>query len=175
MQVPGKVKFFNEAKNFGARLREKSTYAGLTVFVALLLPILSKYIPALANANAGQIVGDISAIGIGIGGLIAIVLPERRAIRTIVFLIAAGAAFACAHPAGAAVQLGHHRAVPLPNNDPRLAGLYGTAKALAGKPTVVQVQQNPLLLLQQIATTDLQAALTNAQAQNPPDTIAANC
>lgn len=34
---------------------------------------------------------------------------------------------------------------------------------------------NPLLVLQQFTLTDLQAALADAQAQTPPDTVAANC
>jgi hypothetical protein len=140
-----KTNVAQEISYVGARLREKSTYAGLTVVVALLLPILSRYVPGLANANAGQIVNDISAIGIGLGGLIAILLPEKGAARVIAFLIAASAALAFAHPASAAVRHVHHRAVPLPTEDPRLVGLYDTARVPAGKPTVAQVQQNPLL------------------------------
>ena len=47
--------------------------------------------------------------------------------------------------------------------------------APAGKLTGTQVQQNPLLLLQQFTASDLQAALADAQAQTPPDTTSAQC
>lgn len=43
------------------------------------------------------------------------------------------------------------------------------------RPTVAQVAQNPLLVLQQFTVADLQAALADAQSQTPADTIAANC
>ena len=51
----------------GARLREPSTYAGLALVLTGLFH--------LANANAWA--GAIASIGIGIGGIIAIVLPGR--------------------------------------------------------------------------------------------------
>jgi hypothetical protein len=44
-----------------------------------------------------------------------------------------------------------------------------------GKLSQTQVQQNPLLLLQQFTTSDLQAALADANAQSPPDTVSAAC
>lgn len=47
--------------------------------------------------------------------------------------------------------------------------------AAPAKLTSTQAQKNPLLLLGQFSLDDLQAALADAQAQNPPDVIAANC
>lgn len=47
--------------------------------------------------------------------------------------------------------------------------------APAAKLTSAQVQQNPATLLQQFTLEDLQAALADAQAQNPPDMTAINC
>ena len=62
-----------------SRMEEKSTYAGLTVVVSLLLPVVAKYVPVLASADATSIVNNISMIGIGLGGLLAIAFPERKA------------------------------------------------------------------------------------------------
>jgi hypothetical protein len=49
-------------------------------------------------------------------------------------------------------------------------------KPAASKPlTTAAVQSNPLALIKTFTAEDLQAALADAQAQNPPDTAAANC
>lgn len=61
----------------GARLREKSTYAGLAVLVSIVLPLLSKYFPALTAGTPTEIINAISALGIAIGGIIAVVMPEN--------------------------------------------------------------------------------------------------
>lgn len=49
------------------------------------------------------------------------------------------------------------------------------APAAPGKLSTSAVQQNPLALLQQFSVADLQAAITDANAQTPPDTVGANC
>jgi hypothetical protein len=83
----------------------------------------------------------------------------------------------------------HHKAppVPMPTRRPPQAALAAFAAAPRpaeapalgpnGKPklTPTQVQQNPLLMIQQFSVEDLQAALADAQAQNPPDTTGINC
>jgi len=61
----------------GARLREKSTYAGLSIALGFALPYLSHYVPGLSGDSAASIVDAISSIGIGVGTLIAIFLPEK--------------------------------------------------------------------------------------------------
>jgi hypothetical protein len=61
----------------GARLREKSTYGGLAVAVGMLLPLLTKYVPQLADTNVGTVVSAISDLGIGLGLFIGIFLPEK--------------------------------------------------------------------------------------------------
>lgn len=61
----------------GSRLREKSTYGGLAVALGMALPFLQKYIPTLSAGNIGTIVDAISSIGIGIGILISVFLPEK--------------------------------------------------------------------------------------------------
>lgn len=141
----------------GARLREPSTYAGLGVLLA-----------AFGLANAGDWVSAITAIGTGIGGIIAILLPEPKRPRgngsipgRVVTMLAlcAAAALVCVAPAMAA-----NRTLP---RRPTV-----TASA---KPTVTQVQQNPLIVVRKFTVADLQAALADAQAQSPPDTVAANC
>ena len=70
------------------------------------------------------------------------------AVKSLTFLIAVGAVLALAVPAHAA------------------------AKA---KPSSAQAQANPLLVVQQFTGDDLNAAIADAKAQNPPDTIAVNC
>jgi hypothetical protein len=52
-----------------------------------------------------------------------------------------------------------------------------TAAATTGGKTLTtaQVQNNPLVLLQNIVDDDLKAALADAKAQTPPDMIGANC
>lgn len=52
----------------GARLREKSTYAGLVVLIGLAFPHVT---------NAAGYADALSMIGMGAGALIAIVLPEK--------------------------------------------------------------------------------------------------
>ncbi len=71
----------------------------------------------------------------------------------------------------------HYRAVrtaaaQAPAPQPR--AVAGTPKT-SSKMTQAAAQQNPAAVLQQFTLSDLQAALADAQAQTPPDTIAANC
>lgn len=49
------------------------------------------------------------------------------------------------------------------------------AQPKAAKPTTAQAQANPILVLQQFTAGDLQAAIADAQAQTPPDTVAIAC
>jgi hypothetical protein len=59
---------------------------------------------------------------------------------------------------------------------PAMAQVKKTVPAPAtSKLTASAVQGNPLLLLQQFTTSDLQAALADANAQTPPDAAAAAC
>lgn len=180
-----------EISYIGARLREKSTYAGLSVVISLALPFLSKYVPALSGDDAAQIVNAISALGVAIGGIIAILLPERGNTRAplpvpgskgsakaIIALWGVAGALTFLPPPAHAAMVRHARTVarnvPLPKPRPaQLGNLWDSVKP--GKPTVPQVQQNPLLVLQQFTAADLQAALKDAQSQTPPDTTAASC
>lgn len=71
-----------------------------------------------------------------------------------------------------------HARIPLPT--PRAAGLdaYAATPAPAvppGKLTAAQVTSNPATAIQQFTTADLQAALDDANAQVPPDTVAISC
>lgn len=143
----------------GARLREPSTYAGLGILLA-----------AFHLAHAGDWLSALTAIGTGIGGIIAIVLPEAKRPRgdtggpggsalAILALCIAAAVFTGAEPARAATKpLVHRSAVPA-----------------SARPSVTQAQQNPLIVVRQFTVADLQAALADAQAQTPPDTVAVNC
>lgn len=139
----------------GARLREPSTYAGL----AVLLTAVFHMKDATAWSSA------IESIGVGIGGVIAILLPEAAKVAKKisptgvgVLLLAAGfaASFFCPGFAEAAAA-------------------KASAKPATSKLTATEVQQNPLALLQQFTVGDLEAALADANAQTPPDTAAAAC
>jgi len=57
---------------------------------------------------------------------------------------------------------------------PAFAQLPKPKPAIA-KPTIAQTQANPLLLIQQFSAADLNAAIADANAQTPPDTVAAGC
>jgi hypothetical protein len=150
-----------EVSWLGARLREPSTYAGLGILLA-----------ALHFGNVNDWVSAVSSIGIGIGGIIAIVLPERSRPRggpaggysgnaiAVLALCIVSAMLVCAAPALAA------NGVSAPKSRAAHGGTH---------PTVTQAQQNPLIVLQQFTIADLQAALADATAQTPPDTVAAAC
>jgi hypothetical protein len=157
--VIDKVEIEQDISWLGARLREPSTYAGLGILLA-----------ALHLANAGDWVSAITAIGTGIGGIIAIVLPEAKRPRgngggaagralMLLALCAAAAAFVGAAPATAATKPPVHR----------------PAASASARPSVTQAQQNPLIVVRQFTIADLQAALADAQAQTPPDIVAVNC
>ena len=143
----------------GARLREPSTYAGLGIVLA-----------AFHLANAGDWVSALTAIGTGIGGIIAIVLPEAKRPRgtagspsgRVLMMLALCAV------AAALVGAGPARAVTKPL-------VRRPVAAASARPSVTQAQQNPLIVVRQFTVADLQAALADAQAQTPPDTVAVNC
>src|SRR5208282_4354280 len=58
---------------------------------------------------------------------------------------------------------------------PAMAQTKKPAAPAATKLTSAQVQQNPLVLLQQFSAADLTAALADANAQTPPDITSAQC
>jgi hypothetical protein len=82
-----KQKAEQEVSWLGGRLREPSTYAGLAVLLSL-----AHFADASTWANA------IESIGIGVGGIIAILLPERKAAAVIAaFAIGAMLSLSPAH------------------------------------------------------------------------------
>jgi len=140
---------------FGARLREPSTYAGLAVLLTAIFH--------LKDASAWS--SAIESIGVGIGGVIAILLPEAKStgktatpagVALLLLAAACGALICCPGLAEA-------------------AGVKAPAKPAVSQLTAVQVQQNPLALLRQFTVSDLEAALADANAQTPPDATAAAC
>lgn len=138
----------------GARLREPSTYAGLAALLAVV------------GVGAGSdLIKDISMIGMGIGGLVAIILPDARK--------AVGAVILGLGMAMLALGGGAHAATPLPK--PRPAAVAVHAAPASGTVTQTQALQNPVLVIQQFSVADLQAALADAQAQTPPDATSAAC
>ena len=63
-----KAEVEQEVSYIGARLSEKSTYAGLSILIALALPHF---------AGASDLVTAITDVGMGIGILVSISLPEK--------------------------------------------------------------------------------------------------
>lgn len=123
--------------------------------------------------NVPDAVKDISEVGMGLGGLIAIFLPEvKRAVN--------GAGAAAATDRGQAVAIAALCVMAgclfvVPAMAANKAATPQPKAVVSSKPTVAQAQQNPLVVLQKFTVADLQAALADAQAQTPPDTVAANC
>ncbi len=157
-----KAKVVRDVSWIGARLREPSTYAGLAVLLGML-----------GLHDVPDAVKDISEIGMGLGGLIAIFLPEvKRAVN--------GAAAAAKTDSGQAVAIAALCITAAcmfaaPAMAANKAATPPPKAAVSSKATVAQAQQNPLVVLQSFTVADLQAALADAQAQTPPDTVAANC
>lgn len=112
-------------------------------------------------------------------------LPKVAVVLALVTLALASGSPAFAQGANAPVKpVAHHRAhVPQPLPRPSAAALEAYAAATTsttsatkpGQLTVAQAQTNPIALLQKFTVSDLQAALTDAQGQTPPDTTAASC
>lgn len=67
--------------------------------------------------------------------------------------------------------------VPMPRPQPSASALaaFASTQAPAKQLTAAQVQANPIALGQQFTVADLQAAIDDANAQVPPDTIATAC
>jgi hypothetical protein len=157
-----KAKVERDVSWFGARLREPSTYAGLAVLLGMF-----------GLHDVPQAVKDISEIGMGLGGLIAIFLPEvKKAVN--------GATAAASTDRGQAVAIAALCVTAactfvVPALAANKAAAPQPKVAASSKPTVAQAQQNPLVVLQRFTVADLQAALADAQAQTPPDTVAVNC
>lgn len=105
---------------------------------------------------------------------------NARAAIALFFGVSTALALALPQPAHALVRHRHVAAttVPVPLSDPRLpanATLDAGKAAASAKLTAQQVQQNPLVLIQQFTTNDLNNAIALAQAQTPPDTVAVAC
>jgi opacity protein-like surface antigen len=81
----------------GARLREKSTYAGLAVLLGVFLGLYKGHI----NIDPTALAGALESIGIGIGTLIMIFLPEGSGKAAIGFFIAASVVLLSMDPARA--------------------------------------------------------------------------
>lgn len=73
-----KAKAEQEISWLGARLREPSTYAGLAVVLTAVFHL----------SNGQSWAAAIASIGIGIGGIIAIILPEAQVVRLAIIALA---------------------------------------------------------------------------------------
>lgn len=127
-------------------------------------------------------------------------LPQQAASKAVpkavigFFLIAGALAFALSFPAHAMAAQPSQQAInaalkeKITKHDTAHPTRYAQAaskSAISGSSAAVpaksaalstaQVTQNPLLLLQSFTVSDLQAAIALANAQTPPDTIAAAC
>ena len=92
------------------------------------------------------------------------------------FVFASAVAFAFSFPSPASSQVPWGKAQKPVFSKP-VATPVATKPAVSTSTalTTTQVQQNPILLLQQFTVSDLQAALADAQAQNPPDAVSIAC
>jgi hypothetical protein len=109
--------------------------------------------------NTGAVTGPTTAANALKAGILAL-------------LLAVALAALASHPVYA--QPRHHRvteSAPLPTARP----LFDSAQTPSTKLTAQQVQQNPLVLIQQFTVNDLTNAISLANAQTPPDTVAVNC
>lgn len=62
-----------------ARLREKSTYAGLLSFISFGVMLGSNYSSHLKGIDPNALVNALTALGMAIGSLMAVFLPEQSA------------------------------------------------------------------------------------------------
>lgn len=89
-------------------------------------------------------------------------LPKAKAVRV------------AASPSGPAIAVAAN-ATPSRSAARSSSAPATSAPASSARLTATQVQQNPLLLIKNFTISDLQAALSDANAQTPPDTAAAAC
>jgi hypothetical protein len=153
---------------------------------------------SLSAADAAQLVDLLTGLASAIGGIVAIIgrvvaskkvvlkAPPAAPLVLLAFGVAVWALWGSLAFAGQAaipdspVKKMHRaspRAVaaiqaPLPAPRPAAAAA-GTGKG--GTLSQREAEANPVLVLQSFALNDLQAALADAQAQTPPDAIAATC
>ncbi len=107
----------------------------------------------------------------------------QKIIALTLAVLVGGCATAIAAPKKTSTHATAASSTPLPKAKPVVLAANtipapkatGGGSAPAGKITVTQAQQNPLLVIQQFTATDLQNALNDANAQTPPDTVAAAC
>jgi len=152
----------------GARLREKSTYGGMAVALSFAAALFHSSFPKVGNIDPQTLATAIEYLGLGIGTFIGIFLPEKGSPVGKINPLGMGAVLLAVMLCGGGGSPAD--AAPLPQ--PRPASVPASTTAPL---TSTQVSQNPLLLVQQISTEDLQAALADAQAQVPPDQIGINC
>lgn len=183
--LPTKKTPSQEVAWISARLREKSTYAGLGVIVSMMLPLLAKYVPALQDANSSQIVDYISMVGMGVGGLLSVFCREKGSAAVIAFLVAGALLVphsANAQPRSDKLPVHHHHKivarvpqddpVALPEDDPRLNGLYDALAKSTASASATSVAQNIL----STAPADIAYAIQLAtQAGTPAANVRKQC
>ena len=155
----------------GARLREKSTYAGLLVLLGLVAPHLT---------DPSALVSALSMIGMGVGGLIAIILPEKtvaKAAAIVVLAILAGSLLFAPAPAFAQNQqkLGLRLAFNTPTRaTASAASTASTAATMAAQPKTLADLIAQLSAVQASivagAISDMQAADLDASTVITPAT-----
>ena len=157
----------------GARLREKSTYAGLLVLLSLVAPHLT---------DPSALVSALSMIGMGVGALIAIMLPEKtvaKAAAVVVLAILAGSLLFA--PAPAYAQNPQKLGLRLAFNTPTRATASATSTASTAAIATTAAQPKTLAdLIAQLsavqasivagAISDMQAADVDASTVITPAT-----
>lgn len=128
------VQVATEVSYLGARLREKNTYGGLAVALGIAAGLLHNYFPQIGSIDPNTLATALQYLGLGIGALIGIFLPEKGSpvgkinsfgMGVLVFILAVG--FALVTPALAMAKSPDQAAI---------------AAAVKHKPTRVHVAAN---------------------------------
>jgi hypothetical protein len=140
-------KVVQEISWLGARLREPSTYAGLALVLGAVFHV----------GDAQDWASNLQSIGMGVGGIVAIALPEGKATAKVAALLALcilGVSLLAPMPAQAANTVQFTKLKSAVKKD-------ATAPAAAPQKTV-----DPITWLRNFGTSDLQNALNQATTNN---------
>jgi hypothetical protein len=154
-------KIVKEISWVGARLREPSTYAGLALVLGAVFHV----------GDAQDWAANLQSIGMGVGGIVAVMLPEGKTTVKVAALLALcilGASLLAPMPAHAANKDFQFRKL-------KPSSLPAQKTAPATPVAASQQMVDPLTFLRQFSYNDVNNALQDANSQNPPNQTAAQC
>ncbi len=145
----------------GARLREPSTYAGLGAIAGA-----AAFFHLIPNGNSTDVVKYVTTIGMALGGLIAVLLPESKSGGKKPNPLGMGVVIFAAALAASAPQPARAQSATVTGVN---AALSAQAQQLLG--VLNQIGS----FVGQFASGDLNAAIADANAQTPANATAAAC